>query len=73
MPDAELFNSSPGTGLRLLPRLLAALGENRSRLNCAQEMQNYAGISPVAERSGQKSWVHWRWQCSKFVRQSFIE
>ncbi|MFT5541776.1 MAG: hypothetical protein ACI97K_002249 [Glaciecola sp.] len=27
----------------------------------------------MTERSGQKSWVHWRWQCSKFVRQSFIE
>ncbi len=73
MPDAELFNSLPGTGLCLAPRLLAALGEDRSRFNSAQEIQNYAGLSPVTERSGQKSWVHWRWQCSKFVRQSFIE
>ncbi|WP_026861001.1 transposase, partial [Pseudidiomarina sediminum] len=31
------------------------------------------GLSPVTERSGKKSWVHWRWQCSKFVRQSFVE
>ncbi len=73
MPDAELFNSLPGTGLCLAPRLLAALGEDRSRFNSAQEIQNYAGLSPVTERSGQKSWVHWRWQCSKFIRQSFIE
>jgi transposase len=73
MPDAELFTSLPGTGPCLAPRLLAAIGEDRSRFNNAQEVQNYAGLSPVTERSGQKSWVHWRWQCSKFVRQSFIE
>jgi transposase len=73
MPDAEIFNSLPGTGPCLAPRLLAAIGEDRSRFNNALEIQNYAGLSPVTERSGQKSWVHWRWQCSKFIRQSFIE
>ncbi|MFT5544265.1 MAG: transposase [Glaciecola sp.] len=73
MPDAKLFDSLPGTGPCLAPRLLTALGENRARFNSAQEIQNYAGLSPVTERSGQKSWVHWRWQCSKFIRQSFIE
>lgn len=52
---------------------LAALGDNRNRFNSAEEIQNYAGIAPVTERSGQKSWVHWRWQCAKFVRQTFVE
>ncbi len=55
------------------PRMLAALGDNRDRFNSAEEIQNYAGIAPVTERSGQKSWVHWRWQCAKFVRQTFVE
>ncbi|MFQ3249150.1 MAG: hypothetical protein ACI9O6_000954 [Glaciecola sp.] len=73
MPDAELFESLPGTGPCLAPRLMAAIGEVRSRFNSALEIQNYAGLSPVTERSGQSCWVHWRWQCSKFVRQSFIE
>jgi hypothetical protein len=73
MPDAELFNSLPGTGLCLAPRLLAALGEDRTRFNSAQEIQIYAGLSPVTERSEQKCWVYWRCQRSKFVRQSFIE
>lgn len=27
----------------------------------------------VTERSGKKSWVHWRWQCSSFLRQTFVE
>src|SRR4030095_3221439 len=35
--------------------------------------QKYAGIAPVTERSGKKSWVHWRLQCPKFVRQTFVE
>jgi hypothetical protein len=70
---SQLFNSLPSTGLYLALRLLAALGENRSRFNSAHEIQIYAGLSPVTERGEQKSWVHWRCQCSKFVRQSFIQ
>lgn len=73
LPDADIFKSLPGIGPCMGPRMLAALGDNRNRFNCAEEIQNYAGIAPVTERSGQKSWVHWRWQCSKFVRQTFVE
>lgn len=73
LPDAELFKSLPGMGPCMGPRMLAALGDNRNRFNSAEEIQNYAGIAPVTERSGQKSWVHWRWQCAKFVRQTFVE
>ncbi|TYL41126.1 IS110 family transposase [Dickeya sp. ws52] len=73
LPDAELFKSLPGMGPCMGPRMLTALGDNRDRFNSAEEIQNYAGIAPVTERSGQKSWVHWRWQCAKFVRQTFVE
>jgi hypothetical protein len=27
----------------------------------------------VTERSGKRKWVHFRWACSKFLRQSFHE
>ena len=30
-------------------------------------------IAPVTERSGNNSWVHRRWACPKFLRQSFVE
>lgn len=73
LPDATLFNSLPGTGSCLAPRLFVALGEERDRFGSAEEIQKYAGVAPVVERSGKKCWVHWRWQCSKFLRQSFIE
>jgi len=39
----------------------------------ADELQKYAGIAPVTERSGEKSWVQWRWQCPTSVRQTFVE
>lgn len=73
LPDAGLFKSIPGMGPCMGPRMLAALGDNRDRFNSAEEIQNYAGVAPVTERNGQKSWVHWRWQCAKFVRQTFVE
>ena len=33
----------------------------------------YSGVAPVTERSGHKHWVHWRWQCPTFLRQTFVE
>ena len=27
----------------------------------------------MTERSGNRCWVHWRWACPKFLRQSFHE
>jgi transposase len=72
-PDYELFSTLPGAGPHLAPRLLVAFGEQRERFASAAEVQKYAGIAPVTERSGQKSWIHWRWQCPKFLRQTFVE
>ena len=37
------------------------------------DQQKYAGVAPVTERSGKKCWVHWRWQCPTFLRQTFVE
>jgi transposase len=72
-PDAALFTALPGAGPQLAPRLLVAFGEDRSRFQTAQDLLRYAGIAPVKESSGQKSWVHWRWSCPKFLRQTFVE
>ena len=72
-PDYGLFNTLPGAGPSLAPRLLVAFGEQRERFASAAELQKYAGIAPVTERSGQKAWIHWRWQCPTFLRQTFVE
>ena len=71
--DYDLFSSLPGAGPSLAPRLLVAFGEQRSRFKNAAELQKYSGIAPVTERSGNKHWVHWRWRCPNFVRQTFVE
>lgn len=72
-PDAQLFAALPGAGPQLAPRLLVAFGEERERFQSAQDLLRYSGIAPVKESSGQKSWVHWRWSCPKFLRQTFVE
>jgi transposase len=71
--DYTLFSSLPGAGPHLAPRLLVAFGEQRERFKNAAEMQKYSGVAPVTERSGKKHWVHWRWQCPTFLRQTFVE
>lgn len=71
--DKALFSSFPGAGPQLAPRLLVAFGTQRDRFEQATEIQKYAGIAPVTERSGKKEWIHWRYSCSKFLRQTFIE
>ncbi len=74
LPDyALLFKPLPGAGPALAPRLLAGFGEDRQRYGGAAELQKYSGVAPVTERSGNKTWVHWRWQCPTFLRQSLVE
>ena len=72
-PDYGLFDALPGAGPLLAPRLLVAFGEQRGRFKNAAELQKYAGIAPVTKRSGQSTWIHWRWQCPTFLRQTFVE
>jgi transposase len=73
LPDHKLFASLPGAGPVFAARLLAAFGERRERFPNAAALQMLTGIAPVTERSGNKHWVHWRWACPKFLRQSFVE
>ncbi len=72
-PDFPLFDALPGAGAVFAPRLLVAFGAQRERYASAAARQTYAGIAPVTERSGKQSWVHWRWQCPTFLRQTFVE
>ena len=73
LPDYAIFSSFPGAGPAFAPRLLVAFGEDRARYQRCEELQKYSGIAPVTERSGQKSWVHWRYRAPSFLRQTFVE
>ena len=72
-PDRPIFESFPGAGAALAPRLLAAIGADRDRYQAASDMQQFSGIAPVTEKSGKQHWVHWRLACPKFIRQTFHE
>ena len=72
-PDFFIFNSLPGAGPVMAPRLLAAFGSQRERYRSAREIQSFSGIAPVTESSGKRKWVHFRWACPKFLRQTFHE
>ena len=72
-PDRFITESLPGAGPALEPRLIAALGSNRERFESASNMACCFGIAPVTESSGKSLWIHWRWACSKFLRQTFHE
>jgi transposase len=72
-PDAFIFDSLPGAGPALAPRLLAALGSDRTRFESVASLQQYLGIAPVTERSGKSTWVHWRYAAPTFLRQSVVE
>ena len=72
-PDFVIFDSFPGAGAAMAPRLIAAFGTCRDRYRTAHEIQCYSGIAPVVESSGKQRWVHCRWSCPKFLRQTFHE
>ncbi len=72
-PDFPLFQSLPGAGEVYASRLLAVMGTQRDRWGSAQELACFSGIAPVMERSGQSTWIRWRYFCPKFMRQSFHE
>lgn len=73
LSDYPIFKALPGAGQHLAPRLMVAFGEQRDRFSDANAMQQYAGIAPVTQRSGKKKVVYWRYRCSTFLRQTFVE
>jgi transposase len=72
--DASIWQSFPGAGPTLAPRLCCAFGSERSRYQSALALQQYSGIAPVQEKSGKNQhWIHRRWARPHFVHQSFFE
>lgn len=72
-PDAPLYESLPGAGEAIAPRLLAAMGESRDRFDSREALQRYSGVAPVTKQSGGKRHVHRRYCRPRFVMQTFVE
>ncbi len=67
-PDHEIFESLPRAGQHLAPRLLAEIGDDRSRYQAASSLQALGGTSPVLFQSGMYAKAHRRLGCSKPLR-----
>ncbi|WP_244422442.1 IS110 family transposase [Ktedonobacter racemifer] len=67
-PDHELWQSLPRAAKRLAPRLLAEWGDDRSRYQDAQSVQELAGTAPVPFQSGNFAKAHKRFACLKPLR-----
>jgi transposase len=72
-PDFAIFDSLPGAGEALIPRLIAAFGTQRERFASAREVQSYTGIAPVIKQSGKTRSTHSRQAYPRFLRQTFHE
>ncbi|CAM5587914.1 IS110 family transposase (plasmid) [Streptomyces viridifaciens] len=60
-PDAEIILSFPGLATQLGARVLAELGDDRTRFADARGLKAYAGASPITRASGKKSSITRRW------------
>jgi transposase len=67
-PDYSIFDSLPGIGEKLGPRLLSECGEDRDRFEDHEALQCYAGTAPVSFQSGQINRVRFRYACNKNLR-----
>jgi len=71
--DRPIFEAFPGAGPVLAPRLLASMGSERERFPRPGNLQCLSGVAPVTKQSGNKCYIHRRYLCPKFLKQSFHE
>jgi len=71
--DREVWASLPGAGKRLAPRLLAEIGDDRSRYEQPTNLQAVAGTSPVLFESGNYSKARRRLACIKPLRNALYQ
>jgi transposase len=67
-PDAAIFDSLPGAGRKLAPRLLSHFGTQRERFESARPLQQLSGAAPVTVQSGKHKKVCFRHACQKSFR-----
>ena len=68
LPDGRLLMSFPRSGQICAAAILAELGEDRSRYQCADQLAADAGLAPVTRQSGRSRGVGFRWACNRRLR-----
>jgi transposase len=71
--DKDVFESLPGVGKRLTPRILAEWGDDRARYAGVESIAALAGTSPVPWESGNFATVHHRLACIKPLRNALYQ
>lgn len=71
--DYHIVASLPGASDKTQCRIIAALGDDRTRYDSAEALQAASGIAPLTIQSGKQKVVCSRWACSKFLKQTFHE
>lgn len=68
--DAFIFDSLPGAGQLLAPKLLVMFGDHRDRYPERTILPAIAGTCPVTKQSGKSRWVVFRRACNRTYRQT---
>jgi transposase len=70
--DYAVVEKLPGTSYNTRARLIASLGDDRSRYENVESLQAACGIAPITTQSGQSRYVNARWACAKFMKRRFM-
>src|SRR5439155_347029 len=72
-PDGHIFTSLPRPGTVRAARLLAEIGDCRSRLPDAESLAGLAGVAPVTRRSGTRIAHGFRWAVNRQLRDAICD
>ncbi len=72
-PDAHVFTSLPRTGTLRAARLLAEIGDCRSRFPDPESLTGLAGVAPVTRQSGKYSKAGFRWAVNRQLRDAVCD
>lgn len=67
-PDKDIFDTVPGVGKDIGPRLLSCFGDQRDRFSHFNDIQCLAGTAPVTNKSGKSCHIFFRSACNKVFR-----
>lgn len=70
--DNEILLSFPGLGPLLGARVLAEIGDDRTRFTDARALKSYAGSAPITRASGKKRFVGRRFVKNNRLMNGFL-
>jgi transposase len=71
--DAHIFTSLPRSGRVRAARLLAEIGDCRTRFPTPESLACLAGVAPSTRQSGKIRTVGFRWSCDKQLRDAVTD